>query len=128
MPAAGNATVRGDVVLRQEDPLKPKARLAVQATTTVSSTGGFAFGGTQAAFTIPQELGVGMSMRSRGAVEAGRMALTSLLDAGGNVTASGSITGQAVEARREASAETGSVSGTLRVDSCNGCDPPPLGP
>ena len=56
------------------------------------------------------------------------MALTGALDAGGDVTASGSVTGQAVEVSREASAETGSVSGTLRVDSCNGCDPPPLGP
>lgn len=128
VPATGNATVRGDVILRQEDPLKPKARLAVQAATTVSAAGGFAFGGTQVAFTIPQELGVRSSMRSRGAVSAGSMTLTGALDAGGDVTASGSVTGQAVEVSREASAETGSVSGTLRVDSCNGCDPPPLGP
>ena len=127
VPAAGNATVRGDVILRQDDPLKPQARLAVQAETAVSATGGFAFGGTQAAFTIPQELGVGASMRSRGAVAAGRMALTGALDAGGDVTASGTVTGQAVSASGEASAETGSVT-SLRVDSCNGCSTPSLGP
>ena len=126
VPATGNATVRGDVVLRSGDPLTP-ARLAVQAGTAVSATGGFAFGGTQAAFTIPQELGVGTSIRSRGAVAAGRMALSGALDAGGDVTASGAVTGQAVSASGEASAETGSVT-SLRVDSCNGCSTPSLGP
>ncbi len=127
VPATGNADVRGDVILRSADPLTP-ASLAVQAATAVSATGGFAFGGTQAAFTIPQELGVGTSMRSRGAVAAGRMTLSGALDAGGNVAASGAVTGQAVSASGEASAESGSVSGTLRVDSCNGCRPPTLGP
>ena len=127
VPATGNADVRGDVVLRQDDPLKPAARLTVQAATAVSATGGFAFGGTQAAFTIPQELGVGTSMRSRGAVAAGRMAVTGALDAGGNVEATGPVTGQAVSVTREASAETGTIN-SLRVDSCNGCDPPTLGP
>ena len=127
VPATGDADVRGDVVLRQDDPLKPAARLTVQAATAVSATGGFAFGGTQAAFTIPQELGVGTSMRSRGAVAAGRMAVTGALDAGGNVEATGPVTGQAVSVTREASAETGSIN-SLRVDSCNGCKPPTLGP
>lgn len=123
MPATGIATVRGDVVVRSS--------LSVQATTAVSATGGFGFGGTQAgaqrAFTIPRELGIGRSMRSRGAVEAGRMAVTGLLDAGGDVTASGSVAGGTVATTGEASAVSGSI-GTLRVDSCDGCRPPPLGP
>ena len=126
VPATGKADVSGDVVLNSGDPLVP-ATLTIQAATAVSATGGFAFGGTQAAFTIPQELGVGTSMRSRGAVEAGRMTLTGALDAGGNVEAAGSVTGQAVSVTREASAETGSIN-SLRVDSCNGCKPPTLGP
>lgn len=127
VPATGNADVSGDVVLRQDDPLKPAARLTIQAATAVSATGGFAFGGAQAAFTIPQELGVGTSMRSRGAVAAGRLTLTGALDAGGNIEAAGPVTGQAVSVTREASAETGSIN-SLRVDSCNGCKPPTLGP
>ena len=128
VPATGKARVGGDVVLRQDDPLKPKARLAVQPTTTVSATGGFAFGGTQAAFRIPQELGVGASLHARGTVTAGRMALTGALEAGGAVTASGAVTGQALDVAGEASAESGSIT-SLRVDSCNGCaPPPPLGP
>ncbi len=131
VPATGNADVRGDAILRSADPLTP-ASLAVQAATAVSATGGFAFGGTQAGaqtvFTIPQELGVGASMRSRGAVAAGRMTLSGALDAGGNVAASGSVAGQAVSASGEASAESGSVSRALRVDSCNGCRPTPPGP
>ncbi len=134
VPATGNANVRGDVVLRQDDPLKPAARLTMPVLPTspptlptVSATGGFAFGGAQTAFTIPRELGVGTSMRSRGAVAAGRMTLTGALDAGGNVEATGPVTGQAVSVTREASAETGSIN-SLRVDSCNGCTPPTLGP
>lgn len=130
MPATGNATVRGDVVLRSNDPLAP-ASLSVQATTAVSATGGFGFGGTQAgaqrAFTIPRSLGIGTSMRSRGAVEAGRMAVSGLLDTGGNVTASGSVAGGTVATTGEVSAESGAISRTLRVDSCDGCRPPPLG-
>ncbi len=88
--AAGDVAVGGDAVLRSS--------LIVEATTAVSATGGFAFGGTQAGaqtvFAIPGELGIGTSMRARGRVAAGRMTL----------------------------------SGTLRADSCNGCSPPPLGP
>ncbi len=130
VPATGNADVRGDVVLNSGDPLAP-ATLTIQPATSLSATGGFAFGGTQAgtqaAFTIPRELGVGTSMRSRGAVAAGRMAVTGALDAGGNVEATGPVTGQAVTASGEASAETGSIN-SLRVDSCNGCKPPTLGP
>ena len=133
VPATGKADVRGDVVLNSGDPLNP-ARLTVTmlptsppTSPTVSATGGFAFGGTQTAFTIPRELGVGTSMRSRGAVAAGRMAVTGALDAGGNIEATGAVTGQAVSVTREASAETGSID-SLRVDSCNGCKPPTLGP
>lgn len=127
VPATGNTEVQGDAVLRSDDPLSP-ARLAVQATTVVRAAGGFAFGGTQSSFAIPQELGVGTSMRSRSRVGAGAMTLAGDLDAGGDIEASGSVTGQVVSVTREASAVTGSISGNLRVDSCDGCEPPTLGP
>ncbi len=125
--AAGSASVQGDVIVRSGDPADP-ASLTVQATTTVSSTGGFAFGGTQTVFTIPGSFGIGTSMRSRGAVTAASVTLRGDLAAGGNLAAGGSVTGQAVVTSGEASAETGSVSGVLRVDSCDGCVVPPLAP
>ena len=136
LPAAGAARVDGDVILRQDDPLEPKARLAVraaapgQAATAVSAAGGFAFGGTQAAFSIPAELGVGTSMRARGAVAARGLALSGDLGAGGNVAASGAVAGRTVAARRAAGAPAARISGTLRVGAggCSGCRPPRLGP
>ena len=127
VPNTGNADVRGDVVLRSNDPSMPASlcmagTTAVNssprprcdtATTAVSAAGGFAFGGTQAgaqsSFTIPGELGIGTSMRSRGNLDAG-----------------GSVTGQTVEARGEASAESATI-GNLTVDSCDGCRPPRIG-
>ena len=127
MPATGDAEVAGDVVLRSNDPLAP-ATLSVLAGTELRARGGFAFGGTQTAFTIPGEVGIGTSMRSRGGVTAESMTLSGDLDAGGNVAATGSVDGQTVAASGEASAVTGAVSGTLRVDSCDGCRPPTLGP
>ena len=128
MPAAGNADVEGDVILRQPAPALPAARLSVAATTEVKAVGGFAFGGVQSAFTIPGELGIGRSMRSRGGATARSLTVTGDLDAGGNVAATGSVSGRTVGASGEVSAASGAVSGTLRVDSCNGCRPPSLGP
>ena len=136
MPATGNAEVRGDVVLRRPPcppppaVCPPPARLTVGSTTRVEATGGFAFGGTQAgaqtAFRIPGELGIGTSMRSRGRVTAGTMALAGDLEAGGDVEAGGTVAGGTVETTGEASAEIGTI-GSLTVDSCDGCVPPPLG-
>lgn len=124
---AGSGTVQGDVILRSGDPSVP-ASLSVQAATAVSAAGGFAFGGTQAAFAIPGSLGIGTSMRSRGAVTAAALTLTGDLAAGGTVAATGSVAGRAVSVSGAASAPAGTVSGTLRVDSCSGCSTPPLGP
>ena len=127
LPDAGNASVRGDVILRQDDPLLPAARLSIGAATSVRAAGGFAFGGTQAVFAIPGAFGIGTSMRSRGAVTVGSMTLSGNLEAGGNVVASGSVNGQAVESTGEASAVSGTVAGNLGVDSCDGCAAPLLG-
>ena len=123
VPDGGDAEVEGDAVVASGG-----GSLALEAATEVEADGGFAFGGTQAAFTIPGELAVGASMRSRGAAAAATLTLDEDLEAGGDVEASGSVSGNAVETDGEASALSGSVSGALRVDSCNGCDPPSLGP
>jgi len=149
VPNTGDAEVRGDLVLRSNDPSMPASLCMAgttatralpssatprpvcdAATTRVEATGGFAFGGTQAGaqavFSIPGELGIGTSMRSRGRVTAGTMALSGDLKAGGNVEAGGTVAGGTVETTGEASAVTGTI-GSLRVDSCDGCRPPPLG-
>ena len=127
-PGVVDVEVRGDVILRSGDPSNP-AKLGMKATTAVTAAGGFAFGNVQRVFTIPGELGIGTSMRSRGAVSAERMTLSEDLEAGGNVDASGSLTGETVDVTGEASAESGAIlPGPLRVDSCDGCVSPGLGP
>ena len=123
MPAAARAEAAGDVIVG------PLGRVTVQAGTLVEAEGGFAFGGgTQTVFSIPSELAVGTSMRSRGQVGAQNLSSNGDLDAGGALQAGVAVGAADLVLDDKVSAITGTFSGTMTVTgSCEGCAQPVLG-
>lgn len=121
--AGGRVDAAGDVLVR------PGGSLAVTAATVLEADRDFAFGGgSQTSWRIPGELAVGTSMQSRGEVAAGTVALTADMSIGGGVSATATV--QAATGTVEAVGEVVSASaqvGSLRVNSCSGCQPPNLG-
>ncbi len=120
---AGRVDAAGDVLVR------PSGSLKIFSGTHVEADRNFAFGGGgQGSWTIPGELAVGTSFRSRGGVAAGRVALTGDMVVEGGVSATGTVrSNRTVDAAGEAVAGSATI-GSLRVGSCAGCRPPILGP
>jgi len=123
MPATARAEASGDVIVGSS------GRFTVRAVTALEADGGFAFGGgTQTAFSIPQALSVGTSMRSRGAVEAGSVTLSGRLDTGGALQASTEVRAAGLVLNGEVSAVTATFTGNLDVPGgCSGCVVTPVG-
>ena len=122
--ATGRVDAAGDVLVR------PGGSLAISAATAVEADRNFAFGGgSQTSWRIPGELAVGTSMRSRGEVAAGTVGLTGDMDIGGGLSATATVRAASgtVEAVGELVSGSAQV-GSLRVNSCSGCQPPNLGP
>ena len=123
--ATGRVEAAGDVLVR------PGGSLAIGgAATVVEADRNFAFGGgSQNSWRIPGELAVGTSLRSRGEVAAGTVALTSDMGIGGGLSATATVRAASgtVEADQELVSTRAQV-GSLRVNSCSGCQPPNLGP
>ena len=126
-PATGRVDADGDVVVAEG------GSLDVQAATTLSADGDFAFGGgTQTAWTIDGELAVGTSLRSRGEVGAGSLDVSAGLVAGGALTVGpgGSAGTGTLTVSGGVNAVDAAFSGTLdvRPGGCTGCVAPPVGP
>ena len=118
--AAGRVETVGDVVVASA------GSLAAQATTALSASGDFAFGGgTQTAWTINGELAVGTSLRSRGGAEAQALTVTGDLDAEGALTVrtGGRAEAGTLTVNGTVNAVNAAVTGTLTVGSggCTGC-------
>lgn len=124
LAAAGRADSDGDVVVGA------LGQLTVQATTRLESNGGFAFGGgVQSAWSIPAELAIGSSLRSRGEARGRDLVVTGRLEVGGDLDATARAEANGLVVGTEVSARTATFSGTLTVPpgGCPTCTVPPIG-
>ena len=120
----GRADSSGDIVVGA------LGRLTMQASTRLESAGGFAFGGgAQSAWSIPGELAVGSSLRSRGEARGQDLVVAGGLEAGGDVDATVGAEASGLVVGSEVSARSATFSGALdvRPGGCAGCILDPVG-